>query len=105
MKYYGAIGYAETVETSPGVWEEVITERYYYGDVEQVRRRTNDSQKVNSDVDISNTISVVADAFAIDNFVNIRYTQWLNHKWKVSNVEVAPPRLIFSVGGLYEDVT
>ena len=32
-KFYGVIGYAETLETSPGVWTEQITERNYYGDL------------------------------------------------------------------------
>lgn len=105
MKFYGAIGYAITAETAPGVWEEIITERNYYGDVSAIRRRSNDNQTVTQQIDISNVISIVADAFAYDNFMNIRYVTWLNHKWKVSNVEVTPPRLIFSVGELYEDVT
>ena len=28
-KYYGVIGYAETVETAPGLYEEQLTERNY----------------------------------------------------------------------------
>lgn len=103
MKYYGSIGYAETTETAPGVWEEVITERQYYGDVLKVSRRLEGSQRINDDVNISNRISIVADPYALDNFINIRYITWQNHKWKVSDVDVEPPRMTFSIGGLYND--
>lgn len=103
MKYYGAIGYAETTETAPGVWEEVITERFYYGDVLKVSRRLERTEYLNSDVNISNNISILADPYALNNFMNIRYITWQNHKWEVSNIDVEPPRMIFSIGGLYND--
>ena len=32
-KFHGAIGFAETVETDPGIWEEKIVEHSYSGDV------------------------------------------------------------------------
>lgn len=103
MKYYGPVGYAATTETAPGVWEETITERYYYGDVTQVSRRLDNSQGINDDINIRNRISIISDPYALENFMNIRYVGWLNKKWKVSDVEVQPPRLIFDVGGLYND--
>ena len=103
MKYYGAVGYAETTQTVAGVWEEVITERSYYGDILQVHRRLNGSQQINDDISISNKISIVADPYALNNFVNIRYVTWLNQKWKVLEVSVETPRLVLSLGGLYND--
>lgn len=103
MKYFGSVGYAETTQTSPGVWEEVITERQYYGDILQVHRRLDNNQQVNDDISISNKISIVADPFALDNFMNIRYVTWLEKKWEVSDVDVETPRLVFSLGGLYND--
>lgn len=103
MKYFGSVGYADTTQTSPGVWEEVITERQYYGDILQVHRRLDNNQQVNDDISISNKISIVADPFALDNFMNIRYVTWLEKKWKVSDVDVETPRLVFSLGGLYND--
>lgn len=100
-KFYGAVGYAETVETSPGVWEEQITERNYYGDVIRNTRRLQGADKVNDDVNISNEISIVADPYANDHFYTIRYVVFQGAKWKVSNVDVQYPRLILSLGGLY----
>lgn len=102
MKYYGLIGYAVTVETAPGVWEEQITERTYGGDV--IRRTTrmqNNSNNLNDDLEVSNTISVVADPYALNHLGNIRYITWINSKWKVSSVEYNYPRLTLTIGGVY----
>ena len=102
-KFYGPIGYAETKETAPGVWTEVITERYYYGDVNRNTRRLQTSDKVNDDINVSNEISIVADPFANGNFHAMRYVGFMGAKWKISNVEVQYPRLILSIGGLYNE--
>ena len=32
-KFYGVVGYVESVETAPGVYTEIATERKYYGDI------------------------------------------------------------------------
>ena len=100
-KFYGAVGYAKTVETSPGVSVEQITERNYYGDVIRNTRRLQSADKVNDDINISNDISIVADPYANDHFYAIRYVVFQGAKWKVSNVDVQYPRLILSLGGLY----
>lgn len=100
-KFYGAIGYAETVETDPGVWKEQITERNYYGDLIRNTRRLESSGNLNDNINVSNEISIVADPFAIQNFHSMRYVEYMGAKWKISNVEVRHPRLILSVGGLY----
>lgn len=100
-KFYGAVGYAETVEISPGVWEEQITERNYYGDVIRNTRRLQSADKINDDINISNEISIVADPYANDHFYAIRYVVFQGAKWKVSNIDVQYPRLILSLGGLY----
>lgn len=102
-KFYGPIGYAETKETAPGVWTEVITERYYYGDVNRNTRRLQTSDKVNDDINVSNEISIVADPFANGNFHAMRYVGFMGAKWKISNVEVQYPRLILLIGGLYNE--
>ena len=100
-KYYGQIGYATVEETSPGVWVEEITERNYYGDV--VRNRVNVQQgtTVNAGVTISKQISVIADPFAYENFTNMRYITYLNQKWSITGVDVEHPRLILTIGGVY----
>lgn len=100
-KYYGLIGYAETVETAPGVWKEQITERVYYGDVIRNSRRLQSTEHLNDDVNISNQISIVADPYAINNFHSMRYAEFMDAKWKVSDIEVQYPRLLLTLGGVY----
>lgn len=100
-KWFGVIGYAETVETTPGVWEEKIVERSYFGDVTRNTRRLQTTDQVNNNIDISNEISVVADPYAYQNFHAIRYVEFMGAKWKVSSVDVQYPRLHLSLGGVY----
>ena len=100
-KFYGAIGYVETVETSPGVWEEQITERNYYGELVRNTSRFQISDQVNDNVNIANEISVIADPFATQNFHAMRYVEFMGAKWKITNVEVRYPRLILTIGGVY----
>lgn len=100
-KFYGVIGYAETVETRPGVWTEQIVERNYYGDLIRNTRRLQSADKLNDDVNVANEISIVADPYANENFYSMRYIEFMGAKWKISNVEVKHPRLILTIGGLY----
>jgi len=90
-KFYGVIGYAETVETTPGVWKEQITERTYYGELVRNTRRLQTTDQLNDNINVANEISIVSDPFANENF----------HKWKITNVEVQYPRLILTIGGVY----
>ena len=100
-KFFGKIGYAETVETTPGVWEEKIAEREYFGDLIRNTRSLQSGEQLNDNINISNEISIVADPFAYENFHSMRYVEFMNAKWKISSIEVQYPRLILSVGGLY----
>jgi len=104
-KFYGNIGYGTTVETAPGVHEEQITERSYYGDVIRNSRQLKDGESVNNDLSVGNSITVVADAYANQHFFAIRYVEWAGTLWKVSDVEVQSPRLILRLGGVYNGPT
>ena len=100
-KFYGAIGFAEMAQTTPGVWEEKIIERNYFGDIIRNTRRLQSSDQLNDDVNISNEISIVADPYAYNSIYAMRYVSFMGAKWKVSNVEVQYPRLILTLGGVY----
>lgn len=100
-KFYGEIGYGETVEKAPGVWEDNIVERKYYGDVVRNTRKLQNGEKVNNDLSISNSISIVVDAYANEHFFAIRYIRWAGTLWTVSDVEVQSPRLLLRLGGVY----
>ena len=100
-KFYGIIGYSVTKETEPGIYEEVVVENAYYGDVLKDSRRLQERAKVNDDITISNRISIIADPFANNHFHSMRYVEMMGTKWKITDVEVAFPRLILSIGGVY----
>lgn len=100
-KFCGNIGYAISKETTPGVWIEDIVERQYFGDVYRNTRKLQSGNQVNDSIDISNEISILSDPFANENFHSMRYVTYMGAKWKVSSVEVRYPRLILTVGGLY----
>lgn len=100
-KFYGSIGYAISKETAPGVWIEDIVEHEYSGDVYRNTRKLQSGNQLNDSIDISNEISILSDPFANENFHSMRYVTYMGAKWKVSSVEVRYPRLILTVGGLY----
>lgn len=100
-KYYGEIGYAETTNAGNGVWTEVITKRNYYGDVIRNTRRLESADGLNDNVVVNNQISILADAYANQHFFAIRYASWMGVLWKVTNVEVQAPRLLLTIGDVY----
>lgn len=102
-KWHGVVGYAKPVETKPGVWKDEITERTYFGDVNRNTSRWSTSpDSTNDNLNINNTISIVADPFAYDNFHRMKYVEFMGAKWKITNVDATQrPRLILTVGGLY----
>lgn len=107
-RFYGEVGYGEAVETAPGSgkWVDTITEHAYYGDViRAVRNLEIGDDKVNADISVSNSISIVADQYASENFLKIKYVRWSGVLWTVTNVEVRAPRLILSLGSVYNGPT
>lgn len=102
-KFCGVIGYVITNEIEPGIYVEEVIENEYYGDVIRNTRRLREAAKVNDDINISNQISIVADPFANNNFHAMRYIVFMGTKWKIIEVEVQYPRLILSIGGLYNE--
>lgn len=100
-KFYGAIGYAETSEITPGVWVESITERNYSGDIIKNSKRWTTGENLNDNLNINNQISIIADPFAYANFHTIRYVTWMGALWKVSSIDIQRPRLVLTMGGVY----
>ena len=101
-KFYGAIGFSETVETDPGIWEEKIVEHSYSGDViRNIRNLQTPTESVNDNINVSNEISIVADPYANQNMYAMRYIVFQGVKWKISSVNVNYPRLTLTIGGLY----
>lgn len=104
-RFHGEVGYGATVETTPGVWVDQITEKPYYGDVVRDILKRREGEKVNNDISVGNSISIVADAYANEHLFAIRYIRWAGTLWTVTNVEVQSPRLVLRLGGVYNGPT
>lgn len=101
-KWSGKVGYVITEEVSRGIFNTDIVEKKHYGDlIRNYKKPYNSSDTPNEGIDISNNISIVATPFAMRNFATIQYATYMGTKWKVNSVEVQYPRLILSLGGVY----
>jgi hypothetical protein len=99
-KWFGVIGFADSIETSPGVWKEQIIEKSYYGNVNRISRRLQAVNQLNDNIVISDEISIVADPFANDHFHKMRYVSYLGTNWKIANADASQrPRINLILGG------
>lgn len=104
MKWYGMVGYGITNEND-GVWELVVSERPYYGDMTRVASSAQQGESLNDNIELNNDVSIIADPYAYQNFASIRYVTIMGVRWKVRSVEVQRPRLQLSIGGVYNGPT
>jgi hypothetical protein len=106
-RFFGKVGYADSVENpvDSGIWIDVITEYSYYGDVVRNTRTLDSGEKLNNDISVGNSISIVADEYAAKNFMYIKYVEWNSVLWQVNKVDVQSPRLILSLGSVYNGPT
>jgi hypothetical protein len=104
-KFHGKVGFGETVQESPGVYVDEITEHLYYGDVVRNSRGLREGENLNQDITVGNSISIVANAYANEHFFAIRYVEWAGKLWTVTDVVVEAPRLILRLGEVYNGPT
>ncbi len=103
-KFFGSIGYAKTEETAPDVWTEVIREiSDVKGDVLKFSHKWDSGKSINDDISISNKISIIANSFLLECVGTMRYVKWMGVKWKISDISVEYPRLILSLGGVFNE--
>jgi hypothetical protein len=104
-RFYGKVGYGVSVEQAPGIWVDEIVERPYFGDVFRNARNLREGENLPFDLNVQNSISILADAYANDHFFAIRYVEWAGALWTVSSVEVQSPRLLLRLGEVYNGPT
>ena len=106
-RFHGVVGYGNTVENpvGSGICEDQITEVSYYGDVVRNTRKLDEGENLNNDISVQNSISIVADQYAIEHFFLIKYVQWAGTLWTVTSVEVQSPRLLLRLGSVYNGPT
>lgn len=107
MRFYGEVGYGDSVESpvGSGVFVDQIVEFAYFGDVIRNSRRLDSADQLNENIVVSNSISILADQYAVEHFFDIRYVRWSGVLWTVTLVTVQSPRLILNLGSVYNGPT
>jgi hypothetical protein len=100
-KFHGKIGFVTSAEQAAGVWTDSVTEREYYGDIIRETKSWQQRDQVNDNLTLGNRISIIGDDFANLSFATMRYIIWGGEYWKISSIEILRPRLILSLGGIY----
>lgn len=95
------VGYAIPEEYIPGRWRNKMVEHEYYGETLRDSYDIQSSDKVNDDLRLSMSFSLVADPFALQHCGAIRYIEFMGTLWKVTRIEPKYPRIILSAGGVY----
>lgn len=99
-RFFGKVGFGHTTKEN-GVSKDVITEKPYFGEVVSNTRQLREGDKVNDDISVGNSISIVADAYASENTFAMKYVEWMGTLWKIDNVNVQRPRLLLRLGEVY----
>lgn len=103
-KFAGTIGFITQTEKEHGLYENETVERSYTGEILQDVRRWNNVEKTNDDITLGNRFSIVADGYILDNMYAMRYMIWRGVRWSITKVELQTPRIILTVGGVYNGV-
>lgn len=104
-RFYGKVGYVTPIEESPGVTVNRPEEYSYYGDIINISKRWQSTENLNEDLRLEQTISIMADSYAWENYYKIRYVIIDGVAWRVTNVTVNRPRLMLYIGGIYNGET
>lgn len=103
-RFSGDIGFSiEQYESSPGIWIDRMEVRHMTGEILSFIRSNQNDNNINDTLRLNNKFSIIADAFTLNNIMNIRYITYMGVKWKITNVDVQRPRLILTVGGIWAD--
>lgn len=104
-KWFGKIGYAYSGETEPGYYEDTVVEKEYYGDITTDRWKRQSSGHVNDNINLANVLSIIADPFAYAHCSQMVYAEIMGERWKVTEIEIQSPRLILTLGGIWNGNT
>ena len=103
-RFFGPIGYEQAqIETEPGIYApSVMVEHNSFGTVLTRKRKWDASATgTNDDVSVTNRISIVADDYVNEHWPAIKYVKWGGVYWKVLSIDIVRPRIILSLGGVW----
>lgn len=104
-RFFGKVGYVTSVDIGDGIVKNMPEEYSYYGDIINISKRWQTTENLNDDLRLEQTISIVADQYAYENYYKIRYVIIDGVAWRVTNVTVSRPRLTLFIGGIYNGET
>jgi hypothetical protein len=100
-KFAGLVGYDTQEESVPGVWSPVEKTVMMKGDIIRQSSSNQNGVKVNNDVTLSHRVSLMGDSYAFANYLQIKWIQVDGHKWSITSIELQRPRIIVTLGGLW----
>lgn len=102
MKYSGKVGFADTREITIDVYEEGIVEKHMIGDFLRYSSQYHFvSQSTVSDIQANHRISLIGTPYAREKFQKMVYITINGERWRISAAELATPRIIVTLGGIY----
>jgi len=105
VKFYGPVGFVESVTKRPGVKTNKPIEFLYSGDVLKRSVKYQNGESVNDSITVQQQISILADPYARSHISSLRYVKWMDTAWKVTDISVQYPRIILTLGGAYNGAT
>lgn len=103
-RFSGKLGFVMTHETEEGVWLENFVEIPVKGIVRSLYVRKDDSSSVNTNLRLTNEISILMDTKIETYLETLTYVVWKGSKWEVQSIGVNYPRLTINLGGPYAHV-
>ena len=102
-RFYGKVGFIRTVNDGTGRFVEEEVVRYYKGDVNNNVRRYNPQNDVsaNDDLALNDNVSILADAYAAENYMAMQWIEFDNVRWRITSVTKEYPRITIFFGGVW----
>lgn len=100
-KYAGNVCYVTEVESPPGVWRKEETVVRMYGDILRTASVFQGAERINKNITLQNRISLLANSIGMSNFYNIQWIEYLGTKWEVTLIDIVSPRIIVTLGGIW----
>ena len=101
-RYSGMVGFGQTKPNTKGQMVDYIQERHMTGEiVRDSYRHTQGTDKVNPDIVLVNTIRLLADWYAEQHFLDIRYVRYMGKPWKVQSIQYERPRITVTLGEVW----
>ena len=102
MKFYGKIGFEITEDKGDDIWQEVVVEKTYYGDILRLQKNKDSGEHINDGLRLNSQFSILMDPWFQNHLSAVRYIEYMGAKWTIDSVDPTNyPRVLLTPGGLY----